>query len=296
MQELIHTIIELLSKHTCVIVPDFGGFVINEKNAVVNTAEGRFSPPRKELIFNSRLSHNDGLLAQALMQKRAISFNEANAIVAEKVKAAKDELTAHRVCSLGSFGFFSMEATGIVFHAKEIKIENTEAFGLKEFYFPTLSTDGVTGSSRASKTPNGINPYISKMVAGGVAAAVALFLFCQPLKDGGTDRASLLPAISFSEAVARNAELIAKEKEEALKYKNLDYYIVIEEMETEEEALSFVDSTETQEGDSLNVLQLGEKFFITFSSSSEFEGINDRIKDLHSRYTAFPNTFVLGIR
>ena len=300
MQRLITVVTELLSKHTCVIIPEFGGFIINEKSAVVNSAEGHFFPPRKELIFNSHLSHNDGLLAHALMQKRSISFDEANRIIVEEVSATKRVLESRKIYSLGNVGFFSSEATGIIFHAKEIEIEDAGAFGLREFYFPALRTsDETTNVRRLSTNQTGGTSSVSRVIMGGVAATLALFLFCQPLQnEGGTDHASLLPALSFSEAAIRNAELINKEKElqESLETKELDYYLVIGEMESEEEALSFVDTTELQEGDSLRVLPLSEKFLITFGTSSEFEKISDRMKDFHSRYTEFPDAFVLGLQ
>ena len=290
MQELIPIVTDLLAKHTCVIIPDFGGFIVNEKNAVVNAAGDYFFPPHKELIFNSHLSHNDGLLAHAFMQYKNISFDEADRIIAERVNAAKKELETDKKYSLGDFGFFSLETTGIIFHAKEIEIENVDAFGLKEFYFPTLQ---VAESANIRK-----RSVSSKVIMGGIAATIALFLFCQPLKnDGETNRASLFPTASFSETAIRNIELIAKEKafRESSKAKELNYYLVIEELESEEEAVAFIHSIELEKDDFLSILPVGEKFLITFASSLETEKMNDRMKDFRSRYTAFPDAFILGL-
>ena len=293
MKELIPIVVDLLAKHTCVIIPDFGGFIVNEKGAVVSAGGDRFFPPRKELIFNLHLSHNDGLLAHALMQKEGISFDEANRIIAERVKSVKRELDVHKTYSLGDFGFFSSEATGIVFHAKEIQVEDIGSFGLREFYFPVLQAGQATSAHR-SASQVGITTSVSKAIMGGIAATIALFLFCQPLKnEGGSYQASLIPVSSFSETAIRNIELLAKER--AAKTKVLSYHLVIEELESEEIALAFVDSFELQPGDSLHILPVGKKFLITFSSSSEFEKINDRMNDFQSRYTAFSGAFMLGL-
>ena len=284
MQELIPIVTNLLTKHTCVIIPDFGGFIVNEKSAVVNAAGDHFFPPSKELIFNSHLSHNDGLLAHAVMQKKNISFDEANRIITEKVKVAKKELATRKIYSLGDFGFFSLEKTGIIFHAKEIEIENVNSFGLKEFYFPALQVAETANVHKKSAS--------FKAIMGGIAATIALFLFCQPLKnEGGTDQASLFPVTSFSETAIRNIELM----QESSKTKELNYYLVIEELESEEEALAFVHSIELEKGDSLSILPVGNSFLITFSSSLESEKMNDRMKDFHSRYTAFSDAFILGL-
>jgi len=291
MKELIPIVVDLLAKHTCVIVPDFGGFIVNEKNAVVNVAGDRFFPPCKELIFNPHLSHNDGLLVHALMQRDGISFDEANKIIAEKVKSVKRELDVHKIYSLNDFGFFSSETTGIIFHAKEILIEDISSFGLREFYFPVLQAEEKT-ARQVSMTSS-----VSRTIMGGIAATIALFLFCQPLKnEGNTNQASLIPISVFSETAIRNAELLAKERALQESAKTLNYHLVIEEFETKEAASAFIGSFELQQGDTLHILPMGEKYLITFSSSSEFEKMNDRMKDFQSRYAEFSGVFMLRIQ
>jgi nucleoid DNA-binding protein len=291
MKELIPIIVDLLSKHTCVIVPDFGGFIVNEKGTVISTAGDRFFPPCKELIFNPHLSHNDGLLVHAFMQKNGISFDEANRIISGKVKSVRKEIEIHKAYSLGNFGFFSLETTGIVFHAKEISIEDVGSFGLHEFYFPVLRAEDKENAYRST----GITTSLSKTIIGGIAATIALFLFCQPLKND-MNQASLIPITVFSEAAIRNAELLARERALQKSAKTITYHLIVDEFETEESAFTFADSFELQQGDSLSILPVSEKYLITFSSSSEFEKINNRIKDFHSRYNnAFPDAFILGL-
>ena len=43
---------ELLFLHDCVIIPEFGGFVGNNKSAVLNEITRTISPPSKEILFN----------------------------------------------------------------------------------------------------------------------------------------------------------------------------------------------------------------------------------------------------
>jgi len=52
---------DLLYRYDCVIVPNFGGFVANKKSAQVKN--NVFTPPFKQISFNSLLIENDGLLA-----------------------------------------------------------------------------------------------------------------------------------------------------------------------------------------------------------------------------------------
>ena len=53
---------DLLQKHNCVIVPEFGGFIANYKSAVIDTVNNRINPPSKSVLFNPNLVNNDGLL------------------------------------------------------------------------------------------------------------------------------------------------------------------------------------------------------------------------------------------
>ena len=57
--ELSIYLIELLRLHDCVIVPDLGGFVTNYRPAEMDLASNSFSPPRKEIIFSSKLDMPD---------------------------------------------------------------------------------------------------------------------------------------------------------------------------------------------------------------------------------------------
>ena len=73
-------IADLLYRYDCVIVPNFGGFVANTKSAQVKN--NVFTPPFKQITFNSLLVENDGLLANYIASvdkmpyKTAVNFIE----------------------------------------------------------------------------------------------------------------------------------------------------------------------------------------------------------------------------
>ena len=54
-----HYIAKLLEQHECVIVPDFGAFISNERQLYINEKEGKIYPATKRLAFNPSLSFND---------------------------------------------------------------------------------------------------------------------------------------------------------------------------------------------------------------------------------------------
>ena len=68
---------DLLYTHDCVIVPNFGGFVGNRKSAELNKKTGSLSPPSKQILFNRKLTTNDGLLFSYIAQKEEISQEKA---------------------------------------------------------------------------------------------------------------------------------------------------------------------------------------------------------------------------
>ena len=102
---------ELLFRHNCVIVPDFGGFVARQTSAVIDYAKGTMQPPRKSLLFNRQLINNDGLLVAELARANEISFDEAFKLVQATVADWNDTLKrGERV---------TIEHVGFMFHDRE---------------------------------------------------------------------------------------------------------------------------------------------------------------------------------
>jgi hypothetical protein len=102
---------ELLFRHNCEIVPDFGGFVARQTSAVIDYATGTMQPPRKSLLFNRQLINNDGLLVAELARTNEISFDEALKLVQATVADWNDTLKrGERV---------TIERVGFMFHDRE---------------------------------------------------------------------------------------------------------------------------------------------------------------------------------
>ena len=78
MKTIARHISSLLYDHECVIVPRLGAFLTNEVGASIDVNRGLLLPPRKEIVFNAQLSHNDGVLINAVAQSEGITFSEAS--------------------------------------------------------------------------------------------------------------------------------------------------------------------------------------------------------------------------
>ena len=68
---------DLLFEHDCVTIPGFGSFLGNYKSAHYDLSQEKFSPPFKQISFNSQIKDNDGILAKYVSKKLDISFDEA---------------------------------------------------------------------------------------------------------------------------------------------------------------------------------------------------------------------------
>lgn len=131
MKEFTSHIDYLIQKHDCVIIPDFGGFVLNREVAKIAT-DGSITPPRVIVGFNPDLKYNDGLLAESYMNAYSISYDIACKRVADVVKRLNTILALRQPVQIGLLGKLSQEADGrLNFEPNNsISASHSETFGL----------------------------------------------------------------------------------------------------------------------------------------------------------------------
>ena len=129
---------DLLYRYDCVIVPDFGGFVTNTIGAIVSENHN-FYPPKKQVGFNSHLSHNDGLLANYIASVEKISFEKATTAISLSVIKWKKKLQTEKVV-LENLGSLSLNTENKIIFEPENKINFlTSSFGLSTFTSESIS-------------------------------------------------------------------------------------------------------------------------------------------------------------
>lgn len=132
MNQVITHIEELLYRHQCVVVPSLGAFITNRKSAYI-TKDGVFMPPYKEVIFNSSLTANDGLLISHISEADSISYERAEGQVKEFVVFCREKLSQRQWVELGTLGYFKQEGGFIVFEASHKTNFLLDSFGLEGF-------------------------------------------------------------------------------------------------------------------------------------------------------------------
>ena len=156
---------DLLYRYDCVIVPDFGGFVTNKIGAKLNQDTHIFTPPTKQISFNSHLKHNDGLLANYIAAAENISFEKATTAISLCVIKWKNQLQNNQI-NLNKIGVLSLnEEKQLLFEPDVSNNYLTESFGLaavtalnitrnKEIVQPIVAATPLLAKENKKETSN----------------------------------------------------------------------------------------------------------------------------------------------
>ena len=106
MFSIIEHIEYLMTRHDCVVVPGWGAFIANYSPARYDGGREALLHPRREVVFNADLTHNDGLLVQSIMRREGMSFDDASRCVADSVAAYRQQLAAGNEVPVGRLGCF----------------------------------------------------------------------------------------------------------------------------------------------------------------------------------------------
>ena len=137
-----HYISQLLYRHQCVIVPNFGAFLTEIQSAHLHENSNSFYPPKKLISFNPHLKNNDGLLANHISLAEKRNYESAVAAIESEVIIWKSILEFSGKFTIKNIGELSLNAEkNIVF----TPIDNTnylmESFGLNSFISPSIKRE-----------------------------------------------------------------------------------------------------------------------------------------------------------
>jgi len=100
---------ELLYSNDCVILPGFGGFVTSYAPARIHPVNHRFHPPSKNILFNSRLTRDDGLLVDYVASKNDLNYAAAKVKIEDFVSNINHHLSKGEQVELTYLGLFSTD-------------------------------------------------------------------------------------------------------------------------------------------------------------------------------------------
>lgn len=100
----------LLYEHECVIIPQFGGFVVNAQDFQFNAKEGKIYPKRKCVAFNEKLKTDDRFITTEWAKKQSITQKEASVEIAAISKELKSQISTQGYLTVGELGVFTMNS------------------------------------------------------------------------------------------------------------------------------------------------------------------------------------------
>ena len=98
--------------HDCVMLPGLGGFVCNPRSAWYDEAKRQIVPPSRDVLFNPRLTTNDGVLANEVMAKHGILYPDAIQAVEGLVQHVQEALNSGQPFQLPGLGKLYKEEDG----------------------------------------------------------------------------------------------------------------------------------------------------------------------------------------
>lgn len=227
-------ILQLLYNTDCVIVPHFGAFVASYVSASFDATRGIMLPPRKELVFNKHLAHNDGTLANYISQCERISFSEATLRVDSFVASTKRKLSTQNVVLIAGIGSLTCNGETIVFKPESNNFFCTTSYGLAPLPLVAIK-------------PN-TQPVITwravRQVAISAAMIVGLLLVSPGVRDGeltkSYQQANLIGALAPMNNTSAKPTQSVDASPQAVALAQPKFHIVVASFATQAEASKYI--------------------------------------------------------
>ena len=229
MLRIITHIERLLLTHDCVILPKFGGFVLQTLPATYQEEEHLFRPMRKEVMFNVTLQHTDGLLSESYMQTYGVDYRKAQLMLEEDIEALNVSLEQDKRITLGRIGTFSIGEEGqTIFTPGDSGVFNADSYGLSSFHFPVLRSLEeereevalLTGKKKKDVFYIPVSRKLIRVVAASAAAVALFFVVSTPVKEVNLSAytASFVPTeminYRFEEPISQLEEIQVSQEDE----------------------------------------------------------------------------------
>jgi nucleoid DNA-binding protein len=142
----------LLYKHSCVILPGFGAFLVNEKDAECNEIAKYATPRQKVVSFNRQIVNNDGLLANHISTTYGCSYDAGVTHINDYIQSLWDILNVKRNVEIPEIGTFYFTAEKKLVFVPYLSVNfDTASFGLPKLRLKTMEhTTPATANTPAA--------------------------------------------------------------------------------------------------------------------------------------------------
>lgn len=238
MLEICRHIEYLLTEHDCVLIPEWGGFVLQDVPARRSDDGKTWFPPTRAIVFNPSLTYNDGMLVSSLMRARKTDAHHALLLIRQEVGTLRSLLQKEGDCvAFGEMGSFVLDENlrpaftanaGYRIDLRQFGMQRLTVLPLRELSAPTAQ--GTKTVDTATDKDDTIHISIHRRTIYKIAAAAAVFLllFLTASPIGEINRTENLATLTPTEVVQDDMNnRIAKP----------EYLIVVSTLSTRENAL-----------------------------------------------------------
>jgi hypothetical protein len=196
--QLGHIICQQLREQPLVVLPGFGGFVKDAIGAELDELRNRIHPPKNSVIFNSKLTHNDGLLIAAAAYELELTYAEADTWLTDAISEMRFRLSNSDTVTLDDLGELKRSIEGsIEFTAVYAPLIQDEFFGLKPVSLKPVEKDNVNKVRELVAADGPVATTVRtlpiKRIASYAAAAIAVgFLMWMPIQNGALNSGKTL--------------------------------------------------------------------------------------------------------
>ena len=176
-------ICDLLFENDKVIIPGIGAFISKEISAKIHPIEHSFSPPSKEILFNSKLQENDDLLIDYISKAENISKTKATKHISDFAENCKSELEKGKLIPFTGIGELQIDTHGeITLIPNKTKNFNLDSFGLSNFISPAIQRRDIQKEpekdlTEKAKINKHKNLWIWIPAAGVIVIIIAYIIF-----------------------------------------------------------------------------------------------------------------------
>ena len=155
----------LLHSNDCVILPNFGAFVLKSKSAYIEDNE--FFPPSKYVSFNSMLKDNDGLLAKFISEERKISYKKSLKLISDEVKVLNEKLSEDLIFDTEYLGIFELKEKNTLIFNPDFSINfDSSVFGLNSFVRkPIINISSKRAADKSQCDTNNLLRYAAIFIS-----------------------------------------------------------------------------------------------------------------------------------
>jgi hypothetical protein len=138
-----NTLHQLFLDHDCIVVPGLGGFVCNRRPARYDAVRQELVPPAREVQFNERLIHNDGVLAHAQAVAQGCTYAEALEAIEQEAGLMRMAISQGQTIVIKQVGRLYRGANGATHFLPEPELERMlRSFGLQRIALVPVVREG----------------------------------------------------------------------------------------------------------------------------------------------------------